>query len=270
MKLPSPEPNAVRLPLLALIAAGAVAFLLAGGYRFLSFNNLVAHKDAVIDWADARPLLAPGVWVAAYLVVVLFGLPGSTVLNLSAGLLFDFWEGLLLVVAGSTLASGLAFLSFRYLLGDFVEERMRRRFPRLLEGLEREGVYFVLTLRLVPVIPFSATNLILAMSPVRFAPFLVWSKASCARRSTGPNSPLGQEHRAYQVPRRGPQVKEALRREGAQEKTFLAPRASRRQQNRRREGVTLVSMRHSAPQFPLPPYMPSCRSKKKPRGSGAF
>jgi len=175
MRLPSPKPNAVRLLLLALIAAGAVAFLLAGGYRFLSFNNLVAHKDAVIDWADARPLLAPGVWVAAYLVVGLFGLPGSTVLNLSAGLLFDFWEGLLLVVAGSTLASGLAFLSFRYLLGNFVEERMRRRFPRLLEGLEREGVYFVLTLRLVPVIPFSATNLILAMSPVRFAPFLVFS-----------------------------------------------------------------------------------------------
>lgn len=175
MKLPSPEPNAVRLLLLVLIAAGAATFLLAGGYRFLSFDNLVAHKDALIDWADGRPLLAPGVWVAAYLVLGLFGLPGSTVLNLSAGLLFDFWEGLLLVVAGSTLASAVAFLSFRYLLRDFVEERVRRRFPHLLEGLEREGVYFVLTLRLLPVIPFSATNLILAISPVRFAPFLVFS-----------------------------------------------------------------------------------------------
>jgi uncharacterized membrane protein YdjX (TVP38/TMEM64 family) len=175
MKVPSPEPNAVRLLLLALVAAGAVAFLLAGGYRFLSFDNLVAHKDALIDWADARPLLAPGVWGAAYLVLGLFGLPGSTVLNLSAGLLFDFWKGLLLVVVGSTLASAVAFLSFRYLLRGFVEERMRRRFPHLLEGLEREGVYFVLTLRLLPVIPFSATNVILAVSPVRFAPFLVFS-----------------------------------------------------------------------------------------------
>ena len=175
MKLPSPKPNAVRLLLLALIAAGAVAFLLAGGYRFLSFDNLVAHKDALIDWADARPLLAPGVWGAAYLVLGLFGLPGATVLNLTAGLLFDFWEGLLLAVAGSTLASAVAFLSFRYLLRGFVEERIRRRFPHLLEGLEREGVYFVLTLRLLPVIPFSATNVILAVSPVRFAPFLVFS-----------------------------------------------------------------------------------------------
>jgi uncharacterized membrane protein YdjX (TVP38/TMEM64 family) len=174
-KVPSPGPNATRLVLLALIVAGALVFLLGGGYRFLTFDNLVAHKDALIDWADARPLLAPGVWLAAYVVLGLFGLPGSTVMNLSAGLLFEFREGLLLVIAGSTLASALAFLSFRYLLGDLVEERLRRRFPRVLEGLEREGAYFVLTLRLVPVIPFSATNVILAISPVRFVPFLVFS-----------------------------------------------------------------------------------------------
>ena len=71
----------------------------------------MAHKDALIDWADARPLMAPGVWMAAYLVLGLFGLPGSTVMNLSAGLLFGFREGLLLVAAGSTLASAVAFLS---------------------------------------------------------------------------------------------------------------------------------------------------------------
>ena len=175
MKLPSPESNTVRLLLLVLIAAGAVAVLAAGGYRLLSFDHLVAHKDALVEWAGARPALALGAWVAAYLVLGLLVLPGSTVLNLAAGLLFDFWKGLLLVVVGSTLASGLAFLSFRYLLGEFVEEKMRRRFPHVLEGLEREGTYFVLTLRLLPVIPFSVTNVVLAISPVRFAPFLAFS-----------------------------------------------------------------------------------------------
>lgn len=175
MKLPRPELNPVRLLLLALVAAGGAAFLLAGGLRFLSFENLVTNKDALIAWAHARPLLAPGIWMGAYLVLGLFGLPGSTVMNLSAGALFDFREGLLLVVAGSSLASAVAFVSFRYLLWDLVEERMRQRFPHLLEGLEREGVYFVLTLRLLPVIPFSVTNVILAVSPIRFVPFLVFS-----------------------------------------------------------------------------------------------
>jgi uncharacterized membrane protein YdjX (TVP38/TMEM64 family) len=155
--------------------AGAVAFLVGGGYRFLSFDNLVAHRNALIDWADARPLLAAGLWILTYLALGLFGLPGSTVLNLSAGLLFHFREGLLLVVAGSTLSSAAAFLSFRFLLRDIVEERIRRRYPHLLERLEREGAYLVLTLRLLPVIPFSATNVISAISPIRFAPFLTFS-----------------------------------------------------------------------------------------------
>jgi uncharacterized membrane protein YdjX (TVP38/TMEM64 family) len=175
MKLPWPGLTPVRLILLALIVAGGVAFLLAGGLRILSFENLVANKDALIGWADARPLLAPVVWMAAYLVLGLFGLPGSTVMNLCAGLLFDFREGLLLVVVGSTLASSVAFVSFRYLLWDLVEERIRRRFPHLLEGVEREGSYVILTLRLLPAIPFSVTNVILAISPVRFVPFLVFS-----------------------------------------------------------------------------------------------
>ncbi len=175
MKPPWPELTPLRLLMLVLIVAGGVAFLLAGGLRLLTFDNLVAHKDALIEWADARPLMAPGVWMAAYLVLGLFGLPGSTVMNLSAGLLFGFREGLLLVAVGSTLASAVAFVSFRYLLWDLVEERMRRRFPHLLEGLEREGSYFILTLRLLPVIPFSVTNVILAISPVRFVPFLVYS-----------------------------------------------------------------------------------------------
>jgi uncharacterized membrane protein YdjX (TVP38/TMEM64 family) len=160
--------NVPRYWLLAVLCAGVAAFMVSGGYRFLSFDQLVTHKDALIAWADARPVLAAAVWLTAYLILGLFGLPGSTVLNVSAGLLFDFQKGLALVVFASTLASSIAFLSFRYLFRDWVEERSRRQFPHLVDGLEREGLYFVFTLRLLPVIPYSVTNLLVAVSPVRF------------------------------------------------------------------------------------------------------
>jgi len=169
------RPNVPRYCLLALLLAGIAAFVAGGGHRFLSFDQLVAHKDALIAWTDARPVEAAAIWVTAYLFLGLCGLPGSTVLNVSAGLLFGFEEGLALVVSASTLASSCAFLSFRYLFFDWVEERARRRFPHLIEGLEREGLYFVFTLRLLPVIPWSATNLVVAVSPVRFWPCLLVS-----------------------------------------------------------------------------------------------
>ncbi len=162
----------VRPVLVGVLAAGIAAFFLAGGYRVLSFHRLVENKDALMTWAEAHTVLVPAVWVAAYVVLGLFGLPGSTVLNVSAGMLFDFPKGLILVVFASTLASSLAFLSFRYLFRDFFEARLRRRFPTMIEGLEREGVYFVFALRLLPVVPYSAANFLLAISPLRFLPCL--------------------------------------------------------------------------------------------------
>ncbi len=173
MSLASLRTNAPRVAWLSLLVAGVGLFFFLGGHHTLTFGQLVANKDALIDKADAHPILAPIAFVMAYLVLGLFGLPGSTMLNLTAGLLFDFWEGLFLVVLSSLLASSLAFLSFRYLFRGYVEDKVRSRFPTLEEDLRREGAYFVFALRLLPVIPFSFSNLVLAVSPVSFFTYLV-------------------------------------------------------------------------------------------------
>jgi uncharacterized membrane protein YdjX (TVP38/TMEM64 family) len=162
----------LRLLMLAVLVSGVLVFLLLGGYREFTFEKLVARKDALVGLAAAHPVLAILAFVAAYLILGLFGLPGSTVLNLTAGLLFRFWLGLLLVVVASTLACSLAFLSFRYLFRSFVEAKARRFFPRLEQELQRQDAYFVFAMRLFPVIPYSFTNLVLAVSPVRFGTYL--------------------------------------------------------------------------------------------------
>ncbi len=175
MDIASLKTNAPRLALLALLVAGIAGFFVLGGYRAFTFDQLVEHRDSLIDLADSHPILAPISFMTVYLILGIFGLPGSTVLNLTAGVLFDFWKGLLLVILASTLASSLAFFSFRYLFRSYVEAKVRSRFPKLEEDLERQGAYFVFAMRLFPVIPFSLTNLVLAVSPVRFLTYLVVS-----------------------------------------------------------------------------------------------
>jgi uncharacterized membrane protein YdjX (TVP38/TMEM64 family) len=175
MNLASLKINGPRLVLLIMLGAGIATFFILGGHHAITFETLVAHKDALIDLADNHPILAPMSFVATYLILGIFGLPGSTVLNLTAGVLFDFWKGLLLVMLGSTLASALAFFCFRYLFRSYVDAMVRSRFPKLEEDLEREGAYFVFAMRLFPVIPYSLTNLVLAVSPVRFLPYLLVS-----------------------------------------------------------------------------------------------
>jgi len=167
--------HGVRLLLLAVLVSGVLVFLYFGGYREFTFEKLVARKEALVGSAASHPALAILAFAAAYLILGLFGLPGSTVLNLTAGLLFRFWLGLLLVVLASTLASSLAFLSFRYLFRNFVEAKVRRYFPRLEQELQQQGAYFIFAMRLFPVIPYSLTNLVLAVSPVRFLTYLAVS-----------------------------------------------------------------------------------------------
>ena len=164
--------NLPRFVVLTVLAAGMAVFFVLGAHHTFTFEHLVDHKDAFIAWADAHSILAPVAFVAAYLLLGFFGLPGSTALNLMAGLLFDFVQGLLLVVLASTLASSLAFFSFRYLFRDYVLSKVRGRFSNIEEGLRREGAYFIFAMRLVPLVPYSATNLILAVSPVPFVTYL--------------------------------------------------------------------------------------------------
>ncbi len=175
MDLTLARKNAPRVALLAVLIAGIAAFFLFGGYRRLTFEHLVEHKDEMVGLARAHPVAASLSFTGAYLALGLFGLPGSTVLNIAAGALFGFWLGLALVTLGSTIASVLAFFSFRYLFRNYVDAKVRSRFPKLEEDLEREGGYFVFALRMFPVIPFSVTNLVLAVSPVRFLPYLYLS-----------------------------------------------------------------------------------------------
>jgi len=174
--------NALRIALLAVLVVGAAGFFILGGHNALTFDRLVENKDALIGLTDSHPLLASLSFVGVYLILGLFGLPGSTMLNIAAGVLFDFWKGLFLVMVGSTLASSLAFFSFRYLFRSYVEAKVRTRFPKLEEDLEREGAYFVFAMRLFPVIPYSLTNLVLAVSPVRFYTYLLLSLLALSPR----------------------------------------------------------------------------------------
>ncbi len=105
-----PRSYGPRIVLLALLATGAAAFVLLGGYRYLTFGELVEHEHLLIARANAYPVLAPLLFCLAYLVLGFFGLPGNTVLMVSSGVLFGFWRGLGLVMLASTAASTVAFL----------------------------------------------------------------------------------------------------------------------------------------------------------------
>jgi pyruvate/2-oxoglutarate dehydrogenase complex dihydrolipoamide dehydrogenase (E3) component/uncharacterized membrane protein YdjX (TVP38/TMEM64 family) len=156
------------LILLLLLIAGFFYFDLG---RFLSFEYLKSQRDQLIVWRQAQPVIATLLVFLTYVAVTALSLPGAAVMTLAIGAVFGLLWGLVLVSFASTIGATLAFLIARFLLRDFVQERYRERLKAINQGIEKDGAFYLFTLRLVPVFPFFIINLVMGLTPIRTTTF---------------------------------------------------------------------------------------------------
>jgi LPXTG-motif cell wall-anchored protein len=167
---PSRSPLARFWPLLLIIALVGLAWA-TGATRFLSFEALAEHRAALTAWVAERPLLAAGAYVAAYVVVVAASLPGGAVMTLAGGFLFGPFLGTALAVTGATIGACALFLAARSALAPLLAGRAAGLLDRVRPGLERDGFFYLLTLRLIPVVPFWLANLAPALVGMPFGAY---------------------------------------------------------------------------------------------------
>ena len=120
---------------------------------------------------DARYLAAPIAFIAAFFVIYILvtaaSLPGAAILTLAAGAIFGVATGTLVVSFASSIGATLAFLGSRHLFRDWVQSRFGDRLKALNDGVERDGAFYLFSLRLVPVFPFFLINLLMGLTPIR-------------------------------------------------------------------------------------------------------
>src|SRR5690606_16687621 len=97
-------------------------------------------------------------------------------MTLAAGALFGFGWGLLLVSFAASIGATLAFLASRYLLREWVQQRFGARLGTINQGMRRDGAFYLFTLRLIPVVPFFAVNLLMGLTSVPAATFYAVSQ----------------------------------------------------------------------------------------------
>jgi uncharacterized membrane protein YdjX (TVP38/TMEM64 family) len=122
-------------------------------------------------WVDDDIWLAAGLYFAIYVVFTGLSLPGAVILTLIGGAFFGLWLGVVLVSFASTLGATLAFLSSRLLLGDWVQRRYGARLEAIHREMATSGGYYLLALRLNPVIPFFLINLLFGLTRISAARF---------------------------------------------------------------------------------------------------
>lgn len=173
----TPDRRRLRLilrfgPVLLVLAAIAV-LLRTGVLGRLSIDSLKAHRGALLDFVHAHPAQSLGVYLAVYVATVALSLPTALILTLTGGFLFGAWLGGSTAAVGCTLGATVVFLISRLTAGDAVEARTGPRVRALAEEIKKDAFFYLLTLRLIPVMPFWLTNVAAGLISIRVGTFFV-------------------------------------------------------------------------------------------------
>lgn len=154
------------------VIAGALLFAWASGWLdYLSLSNAIMHREALVAQVAANRGLALTFYFLAYAGLVALSFPGASLLTVMAGFLFGGIVAGLVTVFAATAGAVLIFVLARSSFGDFLQRRAGPFVARMIDGFNRDAFNYLLFLRLTPVFPFWAVNIVPALLNMRLTPY---------------------------------------------------------------------------------------------------
>ncbi|CAH1575811.1 TVP38/TMEM64 family protein [Vibrio owensii] len=162
--------------ILGLILLATIIFLGVNFGQYLTLENAKAQQQALNSFIDQNFVFAAATYFFTYIAITAFSIPGAAVVTLLGAALFGFWTSLLLVSFASTIGATIAFLSSRYLLREWVQSKFGTKLNAINQGVEKDGAFYLFSLRLIPVFPFFLINLLMGLTPMSVARFYLTSQ----------------------------------------------------------------------------------------------
>ena len=163
----------------ALPIAMIVVVALIGAFTlsdYLSFEALRDNREALLAYRDNHYVWAAFVFMAIYVVIVAFSLPGALIASLTGGFLFGTVAGSVFNVVAATIGATLIFQAARWGLGERLAAGMdtsEGRIKWLKDGIDENQWSMLFLMRLVPVVPFFVANLLPAFVGVSLSRFVI-------------------------------------------------------------------------------------------------
>jgi dihydrolipoamide dehydrogenase len=153
-----------NLLLVALVLCAVGAFFYFDIHSYLSLSYIKSQQSYFSDLYNANPILYICVFSLIYILTTAVSFPGATVLTLLAGALFGVVLGSVIVSFASTIGATVAFLMTRFFLRDSVTRRFGKYLKSFNKGMEKDGVFYLFTIRLTPVVPFFVVNTVMGLT----------------------------------------------------------------------------------------------------------
>ncbi len=160
----------------AIVIALVAAFFILDLGRFLSLDYLKSQQESLNDLYTNKPWTVIGSFFAIYVAATSLSLPGAAILTLAAGAIFGLFTGTLLVSFASSIGATIAFLVSRYLLRDTIESKFGDKLKTFNDNIDKDGAFYLFTLRLVPIFPFFLINLGMGLTKLKTGVFYLVSQ----------------------------------------------------------------------------------------------
>ena len=157
--------------LIAFFTIVVALFFVLDLQKYLTLEYLKSSKAFFISSYENNPILVLGSYFLFYIVITAFSLPGAVWMTLGGGAFFGLFAGTVIVSFASSIGATLAMLISRFLLRDWVQSRFEKQMQIINAGINKDGGFYLFTLRLVPAVPFFVINLGIGLTPLRAGTF---------------------------------------------------------------------------------------------------
>lgn len=158
--------------LFLIVLLGAIIGFFSSGWRHqFSLEALKSHQQFLAAYRQAHELQMAAGFAGIYIAFTALSLPAAALLTVAGGALFGLLEGTLLVSFAASIGATLAFLASRFVFRDAVQRHFADRVAAVDREIRREGAFYLLTLRLVPVVPYFIVNLLMGLTSLRLVTF---------------------------------------------------------------------------------------------------
>ncbi|PCJ29177.1 MAG: pyridine nucleotide-disulfide oxidoreductase, partial [Moraxellaceae bacterium] len=139
-----------KVVIVSIFLSLLIAFFAFDLDQILTLESIKSSQDQIAQWKSTQPIAVGVGFLLIYIAVTALSLPGAAVMTLAAGAFFGVVWGTVIVSIASTVGATLAFLVARFLLRESVQKRFGDKLQSLNDGIEKEGAFYLFTLRLVP------------------------------------------------------------------------------------------------------------------------
>src|SRR4030042_4056198 len=167
-----------KIVILVIVVSLIAAFKVFDLGQYLTLSFLKESLDKFKDLYEKHRVLVIAGYFIIYVLTTSLSLPGASPLGMAGGALFGFWVATLVVSFASTIGATLACFVSRYLLRDWIQRKFSDRIAKVNEGIEKEGAFYLFTLRLIPLFPFWMINLVMGLTKMPLSRFYWVSQAA--------------------------------------------------------------------------------------------